>query len=208
MIHKPAPSFLTISFVLLFLAGCADFSVLEPKADESRFFYLDYPGESEETLPSEDGPVIAIGPVTLARHLDQPRMVTYQADNEIQYAEYDRWAEPVDDNVSRLLIDYLNSLPDNWQSGLQRMIGNSAEYQVGFHLVRFGILEDGSAVLQVSWWITAGKDKQFAISERTFTSKASREDVTASVQALQAVVIDWGTVIARQIRELESEEGN
>jgi uncharacterized lipoprotein YmbA len=188
----------------ILLAGCSDLAVLQPKPDVSRFFYLQLSDSPDETEAVLEDPAIAIGPSSLARHLDQPRMVTYREDNEIVYADYERWAEPLDDNLRRLLVAILNQVPEIPRAGLQRQVGPSAEYTVPFQVIRFGTTQDGNAILQVSWSVNSSGPSSPVAAERTFQRPAEGEDVASRVQALQEVVLDWAGSVADQIRELEA----
>lgn len=202
----PLPFSLAFSLVLsLLFAGCADLAVLEPKPDTSRFFYLDYPGADRAIDTNPQDPAIAIGPVTLARHLDQPRIVTYKTGNEVAYAERERWAEPLDDNVSRLLVDSLRRLEGSSRTNLRRLAGESTDFQVGFHLVRFGNLANDAVTLQVTWWIHSGTGERLASSERIISREVDSGDISSRVQALQQAVLDWSTILAAEIRELNKD---
>src|SRR3546814_9172147 len=53
---------------------------------------------------------ILIGPVTLPKHLDRAEVVTFATPNRLQLAELDRWAEPLDENVARVLGENVSRL--------------------------------------------------------------------------------------------------
>jgi hypothetical protein len=51
-----------------------------------------------------------VGPVTLPGYLDRPQFVTRTGDNELRLAEFDRWAERMDDSVARVVSVELGAL--------------------------------------------------------------------------------------------------
>ena len=53
------------------------------------------------------GPVIGVGPITVPKYLDRPQIVTRSGRNQLALGEFDRWAEPLQDNVLRVLAENL-----------------------------------------------------------------------------------------------------
>jgi uncharacterized lipoprotein YmbA len=69
----------------------------------SRFYLLNALA-TPETIPSpatSQGPVIGVGPITMPRYVDRPQIVTRVGRNQLALGEFDRWAEPLQNNVSR-----------------------------------------------------------------------------------------------------------
>src|SRR5919109_1073251 len=89
----------------LLIGGCA--------SQPSRFYLLSAP-PSAEPVPlgtsGGQGATIGVGPVTLPRYLDRPQIVTQTSPYELKLAEFDRWAEALDINFSRVLAENLSLL--------------------------------------------------------------------------------------------------
>lgn len=51
--------------------------------------------------------LFGIGPITLPEYLDRPQIVSHRTSNQLQLAEFHRWAEPLGDNIARVLQDNL-----------------------------------------------------------------------------------------------------
>ena len=86
---------------LLGLGACA--------STPSRFYILNTLTASE-TIPATAaarGPVIGVGPITFPKYLDRPQIVTRASRHQLTLGEFDRWAEPLQDNVSRVLAENL-----------------------------------------------------------------------------------------------------
>lgn len=56
------------------------------------------------------GPVVGLGPVRIPSYLDRPQIVTAITDEEYKLAEDHRWAERLDDTITRLLAENLSAL--------------------------------------------------------------------------------------------------
>lgn len=95
--------------LVLFLAvtasgGCAG------KSDPARFYQI---APSREMANKEifnaaaPVPVIGVGPVSIARYLDRPQIVTRSGTSRLNLLEFDKWAEPLEDSVSRMILSEL-----------------------------------------------------------------------------------------------------
>ena len=75
-------------------------------------FYLLEPGPLKGLSPAGPGqpvsPRVGLAPVRIPGYIDRPQMVTALADNQYQLAETHRWAERLDENIERVLIEDLS----------------------------------------------------------------------------------------------------
>src|SRR5512145_1644163 len=86
----------------LLLGGCA--------SQPSRFYLLSAMPDNITASPAmsnQQAPTIGVGPITLPRYVDRPQIVTRTGPYEIKLAEFDRWAEGLDANFSRVLAENL-----------------------------------------------------------------------------------------------------
>src|SRR3546814_5086338 len=88
-----------LGLVLLFVTGCAG-------SLPTRHYLLESmaPTTVDET---EEDAVIAVAPVTLPAYLDRPDIVTRSTDNRLELADFDEWAEPLDDNITQVHAENL-----------------------------------------------------------------------------------------------------
>lgn len=93
------------------LTGCA---LLQPRGDSTRFYVLtapnvsmDRPGESEFRRWK-----VGLRPVEVPAYLRSKAMVVRTGHNEIQFADFDRWAEPLEQGISRVMKETLSSVPN------------------------------------------------------------------------------------------------
>lgn len=95
------------ALVLLTLAGC---NILpEPTPDPTRFYALP---ETIAEAPATGGITLGLLPVAMPAYLTSTRAMTVAgAANQITYRDFDRWAEPLDDGISRVLRSALTAQP-------------------------------------------------------------------------------------------------
>ena len=111
------------------LNGC---TLLRPREDPTRFYLLTVPSappaKTAERLSKRWR--IGLRPVELPAYLRTKSMVVETGANEIQFADFDRWAEPLDQGISRLMKETL-SLADNVESvTLNSHGGEGLDYEV------------------------------------------------------------------------------
>ena len=90
------------------LSSCA---FLQPRADPTRFYVLTVGHAVPATVTEADVKRWKIGlrAVEVPAYLQTRFMVVRTGTNEIHFAEFDRWAEPLDGSISRVLKDSLSS---------------------------------------------------------------------------------------------------
>jgi uncharacterized lipoprotein YmbA len=99
---------------------------------------------------------ICVGPVLMAEYLDRKQICTREDGHEVKYAEYHRWAEPLDAAFSRVLVENLSLLLGTaridvfpWKSP------SPADYQVRIMLLKFNGEPGGQAELKARWSLEA-----------------------------------------------------
>ncbi len=96
------PAFLRLlaaSAALALLAACS--LLPEAKPDPTRYFVL--AGASGATTAPAGAPVVHIRPVEVANYLRPRAMVVRRGNHEIEFREYARWGEPLEQGIARAL---------------------------------------------------------------------------------------------------------
>ncbi len=152
---------------------------------------------------------ITIGPVEIPDYLNRPQIVTRGEGSELRLAEFDRWAEPLDDSIQRMLVTNISALLDSDQIvgyPSKQLFGR--QYHVVIRIQRFDTDNRGNAVLEAKWGVLD------AIAVRTapvqggrFESRASNaNDYNQIVAALDDTVSQLSVAIARNLIEIEVRE--
>lgn len=145
------PRYVLVVLLLCGLSACST-------ATAPQYYAIALPDEQSGTLSASQQPVVAVSDVELADYLSSVGIVYQQDDVQLTTANQHRWAEALDKQLTRALLQNLRQqLPDwQWQNG--QMAGqNIAQLQVkirGFHGKA-----DGHAVISGEWVLNTGKQQ-------------------------------------------------
>ena len=82
---------------------------------------------------------LGIGPVELADYLNQGGIAYHSGNNQITYAEDRRWAEPLDGNISQVLLSNLSTmLPAQVVYPFPWKVSQAPDFQIRINITRFG----------------------------------------------------------------------
>jgi hypothetical protein len=186
-------------------AGC---SFLEVKPDPSRFFSLTPLPRTDQRAQDAAGTnalALGIGPIRFPGYLDRQQLVTRISQNRFAVAENDRWAEPLEENFSRVLSQNLSILLHTdrmvtypWERSQQ------PTYQVQVEVLRFEPNAEQLVELWARWIIMDAAKKTVSIRESYLRHPARDKSNEASVAAMSEVVSDLSKEIAAAIRVLTS----
>ena len=192
--------FLLVSFIA---AGC---SFLEPRRDPSRFFALaslPRTGQRGQDTAGTNAFALGIGPIKFPGYLDRQQLVTRISQNRFAVAENDRWAEPLEENFSRVLSQNLSILLHTdrvvtypWERS------QSPTYQVQVEVLRFEPNAEQLVELWARWSIRDKTKKTVSVKESYLTHPVKDKSTEASVAALSEVVGSLSREITASIRGL------
>jgi uncharacterized protein len=184
---------------LLGLGACA--------STPSRFYVLTTLPASE-TMPATvaaQSPVIGVGPITLPKYLDRPQIVTRASRNQLALGEFDRWAEPLQDNVSRVLAENLGRLiPTDhillhpWPRSV------TLDYQVTVEVLQFDGWLGGESTLLARWSILDGAERELLNKMVHLHAPTGGQGYEAMVVAMNQMLEALSRDIAPAIQRLAS----
>jgi uncharacterized lipoprotein YmbA len=179
--------------VALNLAACAG-------GQPSRFYILNAlsgPEKQERTAGSATGISVGVGPVKVPEYLDRVQIVTRTTSNTLQLAEFDRWAEPLDRSLPRMLAENLSVLlpADNVASfpwpGSARV-----DYQVVVEVIQFDGILGQKAWLEARWTILSEGGKQVRLRRNASIGEPVDDP------SHEALVSAWSRALADLSREI------
>jgi len=186
-----------VAITSLALAGCGSFS---PRPDPSRFFALTSLVEPEAVRksPGAENISLGVGPIRLPGYLDREELVTRISQNRFAVAENDRWIEPLEENVVRVLMQNLTALlrPERiarypWQNN-QR-----PAYQVEIEILRFEPNPGQEVQLRARWAVIDADTKQARVAKEShFTRHVKTKSSEAAVAAMSEALGDLSREIA------------
>ncbi len=159
-----------------------------------------------EAKPSvEDGCLsLGIGPIKFPDYLDHPRIVTRVSPHEIKMAEYDRWAERLNDNFTRVLVKNLSNLLCTktillfpWRGG------TPIDYRVEMKVLRLDGGLGGEVTLEAWWMVLGGDGKKMVLSKKSnLTEAVAGKDYNSLVSAQSRTIGLLSSEIAEAIKTL------
>ncbi len=139
--------------MLLGASGCLGLSA--GRSPATRFYVLTPQMNLAAAPQGQAGASLAVGPVTLPGYLDRPQIVTRSGGDQVQFAEFDRWAEPLPDSVPRVFTEDLAlALPAMSVARGPVPAGASGQYQLAVSISRFDGKLGGDVILEARWNLT------------------------------------------------------
>jgi uncharacterized lipoprotein YmbA len=198
----------------LLLSGLAILSAaaclkLGPKADTSRYVVLTPIPSARHGSDRTDGNLshadqvsLGVGPIRLPGYLDRQELVTRLSENRLSVAQDDRWGEPLEDNVSRVLSQNLALLlaservtPFPWPST------ERPTYQVQIDVLRFEADTTRGAQLVARWVLRdLAINETLSIKESHLSREAKGSSLDESVVVLSELLADLSSEIAVALR--------
>ena len=182
--------------LLMFLVACvgsstpAKFYLLEPLSKDV-----------VESGAIGDKSVLALVPVRIPHYLERVQLVTSSGKNTYDFDELHRWAESLDDNMSRVILQNLSVLlsADVVMSTSQR--AEKAKAQLAVTILDFYIDPLGQAKLTATWQIRRG-DKETLSGQSTHFVAVDGNDVQMKVDALNQCLNKFSQEMANILKPL------
>jgi hypothetical protein len=178
----------------LVLAGCAS-------TPPSRFYTL---SAVTETAPTASEISVAVGPVSVPAVVDRPEIVVTTGANQVKLDEFNRWASPLQDHVSRVVAENLVAMLGTPRvTQFPQNASADADYRVAIEVQRFDSTPGEAAVLDAVWTVRRAKDAQTKTARTTIREQTREKDYDALAAAHSRAVARLSQDIADMIRALD-----
>ena len=156
-------------------------------------------GQSDTTRSNVS---LGLGPITFPQYLDRPQIVTRASAHEVELAEFHKWAEPLNENVSHVLAENLSALLSTdrivqypWKPS------NHPDYQLSLEVLQFDGTKSQEAVLNVRWTLV-GDDGKTVLQKKTsqFSEILQGSDYEDLVEAMSRMLATFSKEIADVIQ--------
>ena len=197
-----------LSALALVLYGCLGGPTKTPA---TRFYVLNpmYSAENgnrpQPVMSLDEDVTVGIGPVSLSQVLDRPQIIIRTSENEIRVADLDRWAAPLQENITNVLADNLTTLLSTgsilkfpWKTTLP------IEYQIVMEITRFDGMPGGDVDLRSRWAILGENGRKvYAKAKTDLIEPIGADTIAAMVSAQSRLVAKLSLEIAQEIKRLE-----
>ena len=181
-------------FVLVPLAaGCS--------SPMSRFYTLsaaNAPAAASSTLS------IVVGPVSVPAVVDRPQIVVTTGPNQVRPEEFNRWASPLQNNISRVVAENLVAVLGTPRVILfSQTLGGDVDYRAVIEVQRFESIPGEAATLDAVWTVSRTKDGKSQTGRTTVREATSDKGYDALAAAHSRGLARLSREIADSVLTLE-----
>jgi uncharacterized lipoprotein YmbA len=152
---------------------------------------------------------LGVGPVTLPRYLDRPQIVTRLDANRLDMAEFEQWAEPLQESVIRILAENLSLLLSTHQIEVFPWQRSARfDYQIVVTILQFESHAAAETVLTARWVLyDAGGEEEQMRNAFTVTVPQEAHNYQSIVSAMSRALGALSRDIAVSLRALAQASG-
>ncbi len=167
------------NFFLLFCVSFIIYACNSTPAPDTHFFVLTpnaFTTTDDLSVSSNvtSDKIVALKPIKLAEFLDQPGIILQTGTHEIEVAHYNRWAEPLQRNLHRYVLQSLaTQLPQYHFQTNNNFQKTETHKELEITLNQFNGTADGLALLSGHWILV---DKNLSPIKNTFTYRTKLTD--------------------------------
>ncbi len=199
---------------LFLIAGCA--GILGGESVPIRYYVLSEAPRTEQPRTAASDAIIAVIEISMSDYLDTTSFVTRTTENTVDLAQFDQWAAPFRQHVSRTLKNNIaNRIPSERVLLSPLSIPVTVDYEVRTDIQRFERDPQGNVVLDARWALvdvsrrsavvlkTVEIRKPVAIdpaAEGDDAAETARETYSAIAAAMSAALVDMSEEMAALIR--------
>jgi hypothetical protein len=187
--------------MLATLAACAG------QSQPSKYYVLSV--TEPDAARDPNGPAVTLGPVSLAKYLDRPQIVSRPTPNQLDVDEFNRWGGRLEDNVAQVLSeDIARRLKTARIAVFPPEPAGRSDVRVAVTITRFErVGTNGDCVLEARWRITRSTlttngvptNSEPTLGTFTITKKANGSGFADTVAAMSAALGDLSAALSDAI---------
>lgn len=171
------------------LAGCVGNHSPAPS-----YYLLTAPSPAHNAAAADFA--IGVGPVRVAPFLARTDITVHAGGSAMQLRERERWGEPLEQGVQRVLLQNLHALTGAETRNFPWRQSGAPRFAVRIDVIDLDRLGDGTALLEVSWLL---EDLQSATVLETRQQRLTVDTASADTSALASAYSDLFAQLAAQI---------
>jgi uncharacterized lipoprotein YmbA len=192
MMHRlVSPALLLVVAVLV--AACAS-------APPPKFYTLSRtpaPGVPPSTLS------VMVGPVSIPAVVDQPQIVVTRSPNQVTMDEFNRWASPLANNISRVVAENLADLLGTSRVSLfQQSLNVDADFRVAIEVQTFESVLGDAATMNAVWAVRRTRDGKSESGRTAVREATGDQSFDALAAAHSRALAQLSQDIAAAVRTL------
>ena len=179
--------------IAILMAGCG--------STPSHFYTL-----SSVTMPPAPASNISVvvGPVSIPAVVDLPQIVVSTGSNQVTLDEFNRWASPLQANISRVVAENLVAMLGAPRvSQFQQSLNLDADYRVAIEVQSFDSAPGQAATLNAVWIVRRTKDGKSETGRTTLREPSTTAGYDALAAAHSRALARMSQDIADAIKKLD-----
>ena len=188
-------------------SGCSVLESFKAKPDPTRFFVLAASADTSKVGTFDPSKSVGLGPIEIPNYLQRPEVIVRESATEIRPSAFDRWSEPLDKGIARVLAQNLSSA-----LGLDRVTlfpwysNQEPSYQVRIDFISFEPAANREARVVARWDARrlGGASSARVQRESVITEPISSDDGAAAVAALSKALDELARDMARAVLSLDA----
>ena len=189
-----------LAVCLIILNGCAGSS------KPSEFYLLrSLPASQGSGLNASENssPSVLVGPVILPAYLNRNQIVTLVGDHTLVLNEFTRWAEPLQDNFSRVLVENLSLLLKTPKVySFERRGSTRSDFKIVIDVTRFESTAGRDAYLTAFWSVIGREGSVLMQRKSIFQAPVQSMGASGVVEAQNRTLTEFSREIAAAIQSL------
>ncbi|MDD3087938.1 MAG: PqiC family protein [Candidatus Omnitrophica bacterium] len=198
--------FILLPSLILILNGCVSIG----RSPSPRFYRLTSIGQEFPEVDSKmkSGAVVGIGPIKIPEYLNRPQIATVNKNRMITFAQFDRWGEPLDLSILRVLSENLASSMTGVDIEMYpwNML-MPVRLQVVLDVVQIDVELEKDLIFVVRWSVLDLKNKSLVLSKRTVLKEPVKPSNYSGVAAaLSSVLGRLGNEIIQELSQVPTQD--
>lgn len=190
---------------LLALIGCLGGP---SKTPPTRYYVLNSSsGAENKTAPVAHlkDAAVGVGPIKMSQVLDRPQIIMRTSKNEIRIANLERWAAPLHEIVTNVMVDNLSALlPGTEILKFPWPVTIPVTYQVAMDITQFDGMPGGDVILKARWGILGENGKKVLANKQSMLNEPIQDNTIAEMVSAQSrLLAKFSHEIAVEIKQLE-----
>jgi uncharacterized lipoprotein YmbA len=173
---RRSPAFCVLTSAVCLLVAACSLPLPQAQADPTKFYVLSAPAHPA-VAPAANAPALRLRPVELPTYLKSQEIVVRNGENEVEFREFARWGEPLDQGIARVLREELlnRGAASAVQSGVLRPSEmTDVKYALNVRVLAAEGDADGSVRFEAAWELYSTGDNPAAVARGDYYGKELR----------------------------------
>jgi uncharacterized lipoprotein YmbA len=198
MMRHPLTALTIFCLTAALLAGCS-------RSPRVTFYTLNATATSETTAADPTAVTVTVGPVSLPSLVDQPQLVVRTALNQVDILEMQRWAEPLKNEIPRIIAANLAVLlPQARVSFYPQNANLDADFRIQVDIQRLEMTAGQGVVLDALWSVRSAREGVPKTGRSMVNEPARGGDYDALVAAQSRALAVLSRDLAQAIRAVSA----